>query len=237
MDADLASRISEIIHRAGSYCDDGRDFNPDQFRIQASDWGAAICGSQAVFDQALPGGPFADLGAARFLGEPILLNGGNPARAAALVMEYAQAVGPLLDILTDQVDDLAMMVFALAVDTLIDNIPLGAENPVRHSTLTSAPTTTSVASCTSTSKACTAECGEIGLIEHCRTHCQTTTFTATSCDSTSVGVSTTLSITTTTTSRFVWPTIPQPTFIQPPGAKCSSGVPLGVSMEKSLWTK
>ncbi|RYP14251.1 hypothetical protein DL765_006502 [Monosporascus sp. GIB2] len=205
LDDDLASRIDEVLHRFTD-CPDGNKFESGKLRIRASGWGAAICGAEGVLNQVLMSGEsFTDLRVTQFQGEPILFNGGDPERAARLFMDYATAVVPLLDMLASEVTDMANMIFALAINALIDNIALGAENPVRHSILTSAPTktatkTATTTSCTATTKDCIAECGEIGLIEHCKTQCQTATVCSTKTASTK------RSITTTTTSLFDWPT-------------------------------
>lgn len=146
LDADLASRISEIMRR-GATCTDGRDFDAGKTRRRQGpgpSYGAAICGVQAAAPNVQAAGALHDL---------LLLNNGDLhfefangagdiTRAAQQAVGFVLDYAPLLAIDEALAADLGTYLFALAVDTLVESLPLGAENRIQSSQVTTATQTT-----------------------------------------------------------------------------------------------
>ena len=81
---------------------------------------------------------------------------GDVARAAGVAVTFVQAYAPLLAIPDELAIQLGNFLFALALDTLVNNLPLGAENRIQSSLVTtSKPTTTKpTTTATSTTSGC-----------------------------------------------------------------------------------
>ncbi|KXJ93558.1 hypothetical protein Micbo1qcDRAFT_203626 [Microdochium bolleyi] len=141
LDLSLASRIDEAMHRM-SDCQDGRDFDALQGSSRAgTSYGSAICGAEAVVTMVRPGGAFNDM---------LLINPTSVAikfsevavpvfRASRVLAEFVLAYAPMLDIPTEAAEMLGNFVFALAVQTLVENVPLAAENPILGKLLSNSP--------------------------------------------------------------------------------------------------
>lgn len=156
LDPALASRIDEYMRRAGGDCKDGTDFDskyPTQKRTNGGTYGQAICGAEALITGAVPQGPFNDL---------LLLNpnqlpfgfadtAGNVFRAANVVIDFVNAYAPLLAAPPELAEQLAVYVFALAIDTFVENTPLGSKNRIASSQITTETATHTSASASSTS--------------------------------------------------------------------------------------
>lgn len=150
LDKDLASRIDEIMHRATD-CDDGRSFNSKRRSRKRGDpnYGAAICGAEAAALQASPGGPFNDL---LLLDMEQLSFGfadaaGAAARAASVVVDFVKDYAPLLAIDPSTAEQLGNYLFALAIDTLIDNNAIGQNNRIPSSLITTSTATSTKSGC------------------------------------------------------------------------------------------
>lgn len=152
LDKDPASRIDEVMHRAMD-CQDGTTFDsqhPSSKKSAAATLGQAICGAEAVAAGAVPGGPFNDL----LLLSPTNLPfgfadaAGGAAQAAGVVADFVLAYAPLLTITPELANQLSVYLFALAIDTVVNSIPLGDQNRIQSSLVTTG--TTSSASSTST---------------------------------------------------------------------------------------
>ena len=220
LDENLASQMEETI-RQETECEAAVGFTSSRHRKRAPDYGAAICGAQSIVTDAIPGGPLADF---RLINAPqIPFTPGDIARAASIVATFARQHAAMLEVTPEFATTLGQVAFALAVDVVIDNIHLGSQNPVRHSTLsgeaTLEPTQTT---CSSTSK-CEAGCAQIGMIEHCETSCKSITACGTDISTTTSGNG----IATTTTESWTWPTVApaQPTRTAEPSPKCAMDKP------------
>ncbi len=137
LDADLASRIDEVMHRE-TVCEDGKNFDQEHAAPQkraGGTLGEAICGAQAVASMAGPGGPFNDL---------LLLNtgqvpfgfadaAGNVAQAANVVSGFVLDYSPMLAISSELGGELSTYLMALAIDTIVNNIPLKGKNRIEAS--------------------------------------------------------------------------------------------------------
>lgn len=152
LDKDLASRIDEVIHRIKD-CEDGRKFDSEHgSRKRAGpSYGQAICGAEAAASMARPGGPFNDL----LLLDPNQLPfgfadaAGAVAQAANVVADFVVAYAPMLSIEPALAEQLGTYLFALAIDTLIENSPLGENNRIQSSLVTTSTSlvTTSTSGC------------------------------------------------------------------------------------------
>ncbi|PNH76643.1 hypothetical protein VD0001_g940 [Verticillium dahliae] len=127
LDEDLASRIDEVMHRSQD-CDDGHAFvRGDQTRRKRANggFGKAICAAEAAAVMSQRGGPFNDL----LLINPAHLSfdfaetAGAVARAANVASDFVRACTPMLDISPALAEQLGNLLFALAVNTLIENRP------------------------------------------------------------------------------------------------------------------
>ncbi|KAI0431606.1 hypothetical protein F5Y09DRAFT_340451 [Xylaria sp. FL1042] len=156
LDANLASRLDEIMHRLTD-CDDGRDFDAGSISRKRANpsYGNAICAVEGAVAMVQPGGALNDL----LLLDPSRLHfnfagvAGEVSRAAGVAVGFVQAYAPLLSISDDLSIQLGNYLFALALDTLIDNLPLSGENRIASSLVTTA-TTTPTSTATSTSTGC-----------------------------------------------------------------------------------
>lgn len=142
------------MHRM-TECADGRDFDDGTSlrRRAGPGYGAAICAVEGAATMARQGGPLNDL---------LLLNpnqlrfgfaaaAGDVARAANIAVDFVVAYAPMLDLPEDVAVQLGNFLFALAVDTLLENLPLGEENRIEASLLTTETPPTSTATPTSSS--------------------------------------------------------------------------------------
>ncbi|KAI0004056.1 hypothetical protein F4779DRAFT_630464 [Xylariaceae sp. FL0662B] len=144
LDKGLASRIDEVMRRLHD-CDDGKKFDSEhksKKRAGAS-YGQAICGAETVASMAQPGGTFNDL---------LLLNpnqlpfgfanpAGEVAQAANVVVDFVLAYAPMLSIEPELAQQLGTYLFALAIDALVENIPLGETNRIKSSLVTTSTAT------------------------------------------------------------------------------------------------
>jgi hypothetical protein len=155
LDAGLASRLDEIMHRMTD-CADGRDFDASQTsrrRAPGPRYGAAICAVEGAAAMAQQGGVLNDL----LLIDPARLgfgfadNAGDIARAAGVAVDFVRAYAPLLALPDEVATQLGNILFALALDTLINNLPLGDENRIQSSLVTTATQTTTATTTTTTS--------------------------------------------------------------------------------------
>jgi hypothetical protein len=154
LDKDLASRIDATMHRAIN-CQDGQAFDsqhPSSKKRAGATLGQAICAAEAVAAGAVPGGPFNDL----LLLSPTNLPfgfadaAGATAQAAGVVADFVLAYAPMLTIGPELADQLSVYLFALAIDTIVQNIPLADQNRIQSSMVTTGTTT----SASSTSSGC-----------------------------------------------------------------------------------
>lgn len=138
------------MHRALS-CEDGDKFdkeNGGQNKRAGSSYGGAICAAEAAAVMAQRGGPLNDI---LFLGTGHLAFGfkdaaGAAARAARVVNAFIQGVAPQLNISPELAEQVANLLFALAIDTMVDKTTLGQDNRIDGSLITTssraAPTAT-----------------------------------------------------------------------------------------------
>ncbi|KAH6706397.1 hypothetical protein BKA61DRAFT_580638 [Leptodontidium sp. MPI-SDFR-AT-0119] len=161
LDANLASRLNEIIHRM-SECADRRDFNNRKtLRRRASPrYGAAICAVKGVTAIVQLRGALGNLlllnpGQLRFR---FIASASDVARVARVAVGFVQTYAPMLELPDDMAVQLGNFPFALAVDTLINNLPLREENRIEATLLTTetvaSSTMVSTTSTTSTSSGC-----------------------------------------------------------------------------------
>lgn len=157
LDTDLAARIDEFMRRSTD-CLDGQTFDsqhPTKKRA-GSTLGQAICAAEAVAAGTVPGGAFNDL----LLLSPTNLpfgfadGVGAVAQAAGVVADFVQVYAPLLDIGPDLADQLTVYIFALAMDTIVQNIPLTNKNRIQSSLITTATSTPTTTTARSTSSGC-----------------------------------------------------------------------------------
>ncbi|KAI1346531.1 hypothetical protein F5Y01DRAFT_321669 [Xylaria sp. FL0043] len=144
LDADLASRLDEIMHRLTD-CEDGQDFDASSASRKRANpsYGNAICAVEGAVAMVEPGGALNDL----LLLDPSRLHfsfadaAGEVSRAAGVAVDFVQAYAPLLSISDDVAVQLGNYLFALALDTLVENLPLSGENRIASSLITTATTT------------------------------------------------------------------------------------------------
>lgn len=153
LDKNLASRINEMMHRSLD-CQDGRDFdlaNPSAKRA-GLDYGQAICAAEAVIVSAVPEGPFNDLLLLNLTQLPIGFADAQVAitQAANVFAAFVQAYAPLLTVPPELADQLAVYIFALAIDTVVQGSVLAEQNRIPSSIVN----TTSLTTATSTSSSC-----------------------------------------------------------------------------------
>ncbi|KAB5539434.1 hypothetical protein GE09DRAFT_1248586 [Coniochaeta sp. 2T2.1] len=155
LDKGLADRLTEFMERTKD-CQAGSDFDQQHSatprkRAGGGTYGQALCASQAVMGGVQVDGPWNDL---------LLLN------PAGVHFQFAQAAGPAMDaanqfadfvhtyaplmaVPTELVDQLATYVFALAIDAIVESIPLGERNRIKATMVTTSasPTGTSAPGC------------------------------------------------------------------------------------------
>ena len=141
-------------------CDDGTKFDADnggkRKHRATGTYGQAICGAEAVASMAGPGGPFNDL----LLLRPDQMafgfadGAGEALRAANVVANFVLAYAPMLSITPEVANQLAAYLMALAIDTIVDNVPLKGENRIASSLITIASTATVTASPTTSETGC-----------------------------------------------------------------------------------
>jgi hypothetical protein len=158
LDEDLASRIDEFMHRSTD-CQDGQTFDrqhPSAKKRAGATLGQAICAAEAVAGGAVPGGTFNDL---LLLSPTNLPFGfadavGAVAQASGVVADFVQAYAPLLSIGPELADQLTVYIFALAMDTIVENIPLTNKNRIQSSMITISTATGTTTSSSSSSSSC-----------------------------------------------------------------------------------
>lgn len=157
LDKGLADRLNEFMQRTKD-CQAGSDFDqqhpapaPARKRVSGGTYGQALCASQVVMGGVQAGGPWNDL---------LLLN------PAGVHFQFAQAAGPALNAAnqfadfvhtyapmmaapTELLDQLGTYIFALAIDAIVESIPLGEKNRIKATmvTTTAGPTGTSAPGC------------------------------------------------------------------------------------------
>ncbi|KAM7212877.1 hypothetical protein V8F06_011727, partial [Rhypophila decipiens] len=158
LDEDLAARLAEYMSRHQD-CEAGRDFDarnptPATRKRQAGrgTYGGALCGTVAVLDGIAPNGPFNDL---LLLARDGVHFNFAPAAGPALaainhINEYYRTFAPFMGIPRDLVDQLTNYIYALALDRIVDNVPLSGKNRIKASLIS----TSTSASPSSTSTAC-----------------------------------------------------------------------------------
>lgn len=145
-----------------SECVDRRDFdNGKTLRRRTSPgYGAAIYTIEGVTTIAQLGGALGDLlllnlGQLRFR---YATGASDVARAAGVAVGFVQTYAPMLELRDDITVQLGNFPFALVIDTLINNLPLGEENWIEATLLTTeivaSSTMASTTSTTSTSSGC-----------------------------------------------------------------------------------
>ncbi|KAK3485229.1 uncharacterized protein B0T23DRAFT_43756 [Neurospora hispaniola] len=174
LDASLASRLSEIMRRTTD-CKEGSDFDAEQGSKRDTKYGAVVCGVRGAVEMATPGGPLHDLTLIRVATPDLLSKLRAPLTAAAQrAIDIAKDYVPLLEMPPGVFDDIIVLVFALGVHNLIDNVPLSGRNIIPKDILDNTkqiPTTTAT-SCTGTATACQATCTEVGAqFFACKTSC------------------------------------------------------------------
>jgi hypothetical protein len=137
-------------------CDDGIKFDVvtggrRRKRVSGTH-GQAICGAEAVASMAGPGGPFNDLLLINPAAMPFgFAKGvGKAARAAGIVDDFVLAYAPLLTIGDEVANRLATYLLVLAIDTIVDNVPLKGQNRIAASLITTSPTATATQTTTTT---------------------------------------------------------------------------------------
>lgn len=216
MDPNLATRLDEIMHRMTS-CSDGSQFDSQNPQKRDSQYGAAICGAQGAISNIVPGAALEDF----LLVRPptFVFAAGDIARAVQIVIDFANNYAPMMALPPDVAEALGGLMFALAIDTIINNIPLGSTNPIRQSIISSVVTTTTT-SCASSSS-CVATCSGVGASFY---YCETSCVPMTQCIT---GTSTAPEIVTITTVDWAGPpTIPAlPTNTPQAAPQCSMDQP------------
>ncbi|KAF2494344.1 hypothetical protein BU16DRAFT_563268 [Lophium mytilinum] len=158
LDPELASKIQAAMSKMTD-CDEGRKFdqeNGSKKRAELSSLGQAICAAIGTTIQAGAGGPFdrmtlLDTGHAAFTFVTM-----ETARAALIVADFVRAYASELTIPEESADQFANYVFALAIDSIVDKIPLGEKNRIASSLITTATSTSPSTSSTSECPAATA---------------------------------------------------------------------------------
>lgn len=234
MDPGFASRLGEVMRRT-TQCGEGRAFdsgNPAGKR-DGTTYGGAVCGAIGALSMAAPGCLFHDvmlINAPRFA-----FTAGQVAAAAQVVVDFARDYASLLDVPADVAENMAQLFFALAIDTIVDNVPLGEKNPIRASIISgtvTAPPTTTTSACSSAS-ACEAKCQMKGVYMFvCQTSCSTVTGCATATEDGEDGEQ---NINTVTTVPYAGPfrasTVPTTTATAQPHPTCSMDEPAGLQWD------
>lgn len=140
LDRNLAPQIDEIMHRSQE-CEDGQKFDridkPGRRRADGT-YGKAICAAEAAVIMANRGGPLNDL---------LLLNTGHVTfdfaeaagavtRASNVVTDFVLAYAPMLDISPDLAEQLGNLLFALAVNTIMEGRAIIQNNRIPAASIT-----------------------------------------------------------------------------------------------------
>ncbi|KAH7127662.1 hypothetical protein EDB81DRAFT_908042 [Dactylonectria macrodidyma] len=201
LDPDLAARIDEIMHRT-SQCQDGSAFDsshPASRKRDPGTLGNAICGAQGAAAMAQPGGTLNDI---------LLINGptfhfraAEFAAAAQQVVNFVRDWAPILALDPAMATEVGQTLFILAVDTLMNGVPLAAENPVKQDLVEEGepdedPSITTTTDCPRPTE-CVVNCDGAGdKFYICETDCQTKT------DECATDTSNTMLVTTTATHEW-----------------------------------
>lgn len=164
LDESLARRLSEIMRRTTD-CKEGSDFDAEQGSKRNTKYGAVVCGVRGAVEMATPGGPLHDLTLIQVATPDLLSKLRAPLTAAAQrAIDIAQDYAPLLEMPTGAFDDIIVLVFALGVHNIINNVPLSGRNIIGKDILdnTDSQVTVTATSCTGTATACQATCTEVG---------------------------------------------------------------------------
>lgn len=164
LDESFAGRLSEIMRRTTD-CKEGSDFDAEQGSKRDTKYGAVVCGVRGAIEMATPGGALHDLTLIQVATPDLLSKLRAPLTAAAQrAIDIAQDYAPLLEMPTGVFDDIVVLVFALGVHNIINNVPLGGRNVIGKDILdnTNNQVTVTATSCTGTATACQATCTELG---------------------------------------------------------------------------
>lgn len=162
-----ADRISDLISKAG--CHEDEEGDSKKKRSLSSGLVAARCAVPAVLEQIGPDGTLPELRNFQPQGPPLQFRNEDIVRAANDVLGMARDLANLVVLAPEQIEQIAMMIFALAVEKFVDHVSIGVSNWIHASTLQG----TSSTACSA--KQCTASCEQIGIIEKCVTSCSTAT--------------------------------------------------------------
>lgn len=142
-----------------THCSEGDDFDQKHHnskkRAQGT-FGKAICASIAVAGNAAPGGPFNDL---LLLGPNSLPFGfadlhSAAAQASQIVISAVRALTELVSLGPEIAEQLALYIFALSLDHIYDGLPLGEENRIHASMVTTMTRTATATATTTTATGC-----------------------------------------------------------------------------------
>lgn len=148
LDVSLANRLDEFMHRRKD-CQAGRVFDEkhSKRRRASGSYGQALCAAQSVMQGATADGPFNDLVLLSPAGVhfQFVKAAGAAREAANELAEFVTAYAPLIALPEDLVEEISVYVFALAIDTIVENIPLGEQNRIKATmvTTTDSPSSTS----------------------------------------------------------------------------------------------
>ena len=134
LDENLAGLLDEIMHRSQD-CEDGQRFDrTEQARRKRADgtFGKAICAAEAAVVMTNRGGPLNDL---------LLLNTGHltfsfaeaagaVTRASNVLTAFVLDYAPLMDIGPDLAEQVGNLLFALAVNTIVEGSPIKQSNRI-----------------------------------------------------------------------------------------------------------
>jgi len=120
MPEDLARRMDGLIRRSNQ-CAAADDFNKRRQK-RLADFGAVICGAEALIVNAAPGTAFADY----LVVQPGALpwTAADAVRAMNTVMQFARDSAPALRLSPEKAALVGVGAFALAREVLINNKPL-----------------------------------------------------------------------------------------------------------------
>ncbi|KIM94644.1 hypothetical protein OIDMADRAFT_60421 [Oidiodendron maius Zn] len=200
---DLASRITDFLATVSDTCPAGQQFSSGKLRKRQANYGPAICASEALIQNAAPGGMFDEL----LVLQPQALpwTAADAVRAMNVAVGFAQAQAPDLRLTPARAGLVGVAAFAIAWDVYINNQKLSNSNTIPGNSLqgsTTIPTTTHTSSSSSTgcpTPSCVASCTKIGALAQCDTSCVTPTGTCSAARSTNTGA-----MTVTTTAIMPW---------------------------------
>lgn len=150
LDKDLAGRLGEYMQRSKA-CKAGDDFDkqhPSPARKRAGGtYGQALCASEAVIGGIQAGGIWNDFLLLDPKGVQFKFSeaSGTASAAASQFSEFAGAYRPLMGVTPERADQLSSYIFALAVDAVVQELPLGEKNRIQATMVTtsaSSPTGT-----------------------------------------------------------------------------------------------